>query len=293
MRLIVQLRATVNAAYNSAYHHKLRGALWTRIGDQYSHLHDAPNPIPMTFTNVMPWGEINEGGVYTVVIASPLEELLRDLSESLHANQELNVGEMRFRVVDQTVGSEVVGEPGDNGYLETQTGVMCALPKPVAETYGLDASKIDMGEAETRLYWQPEHGIGPFREVVEHALQHHHDVVYGDRYPGPCEVEGPLFDSYELLKTFSIPVTLTTGVTHPYVLSKWRLGYTVRCDNGVDASHHRRHLNLALDCGVGQKTSHGFGFLDDATLVDRVVDRQSQLHADSQAHEDRLTVEDS
>lgn len=284
MRLIVQLRATINAAYNSAYHHKLRGAIWTRVGEQYSHLHDTSEPIPMTFTNVMPWGEIIEGEVYTVVIASPYEALLSELSESLHANQEVNIGEMRFRVIDQTVGSEIVGEPRDNGFLETQTGVICALPKSVAKTYGLDASKINTGEAETRMFWQPEHGIGPFREVVEHSLQHHHDVVYGDRYPGPCEVDSPLFDSYELLKTFSIPVTLTTGVTHTYVLSKWRLGYTVRRDNGVDASHHRRHLNLALDCGVGQKTSHGFGFLDDANLVDRVVERQSQLRPEEQDH---------
>lgn len=282
MRLIIHLRATINASYDTAYHHKLRGALWTRIGEKYSHLHDSPEPIPMTFTNVMPWGDFQEGETYTLVVSSPNEELLADLSESLAANTEFNVGEWRFQVVGQSVATETVGSPGANGHLETQTGVICALPLQVAETYGVNTEEMKSGTSETRPYWQPAFGTGPFREVIEQNLQHHHDVVYGDRYPGPCEVDGPLFDSYELLKLYAIPVTLTAGVTHPYVLSKWRFGYTVRRDNGVDASHHRRHLNLALDVGVGQKTSHGFGFLDDASQVGEVVTREQQLTLDGE-----------
>jgi len=41
-----------------------------------------------------------------------------------------------------------------------------------------------------------------------------------------------------------------------YVLSKWKFEYTVRDD------HHRRHLNLALDCGLGERNSLGLGFVN-------------------------------
>jgi CRISPR-associated endoribonuclease Cas6 len=41
-----------------------------------------------------------------------------------------------------------------------------------------------------------------------------------------------------------------------YVLSKWRFGYEVRDDD------HRRHLNLALDTGIGGRNALGFGFLN-------------------------------
>jgi CRISPR-associated endoribonuclease Cas6 len=41
-----------------------------------------------------------------------------------------------------------------------------------------------------------------------------------------------------------------------YVLSKWEFSYTVRDD------HHRRHLNLALDCGLGERNSLGLGFVN-------------------------------
>jgi len=41
-----------------------------------------------------------------------------------------------------------------------------------------------------------------------------------------------------------------------YVLSKWRFGYTVQDE------HHRRHLNLALDTGLGERNSLGLGFIN-------------------------------
>jgi CRISPR-associated endoribonuclease Cas6 len=48
-----------------------------------------------------------------------------------------------------------------------------------------------------------------------------------------------------------------------YVLSKWEFSYTVRDD------HHRRHLNLALDCGLGERNSLGLGFvnLDEDSVI--------------------------
>jgi CRISPR-associated endoribonuclease Cas6 len=70
------------------------------------------------------------------------------------------------------------------------------------------------------------------------------------------EHDGELFESYELIKTFALPVTVTEGEELTYVVSKWKLGYRVRDD------HHRRHLNLALDCGIGERNSLGFGFVN-------------------------------
>jgi len=51
-------------------------------------------------------------------------------------------------------------------------------------------------------------------------------------------------------------VTPTQGQQETWVLSKWKLDYTVRDDN------HRRHLNLALDVGLGERNSLGFGFVN-------------------------------
>jgi CRISPR-associated endoribonuclease Cas6 len=63
-------------------------------------------------------------------------------------------------------------------------------------------------------------------------------------------------------------VTVTEGVEETWVLSKWRFEYTVRDD------HHRQHLNLALDCGIGERNGLGFGFVN---VVDRTRPSETEL----------------
>lgn len=96
----------------------------------------------------------------------------------------------------------------------------------------------------------------PFRNQIEANLDQKHDQFAPDYQPGPSDVDGDLFDAYELIKTFAIPVTVTEGVQETWVLSKWRFDYTVRDDD------HRRHLNLILDVGIGERNSLGFGFVN-------------------------------
>jgi CRISPR-associated endoribonuclease Cas6 len=59
------------------------------------------------------------------------------------------------------------------------------------------------------------------------------------------------------------------------VLSKWRFDYTVRDD------HHRRHLNLALDTGIGERNSLGFGFVNITEKTDSRAGREASVDAQS------------
>ncbi len=96
----------------------------------------------------------------------------------------------------------------------------------------------------------------PLRNQIESNLDKKHGLFLPDYLPGPSDVDGDLFSGYELIKTFAIPVTVTQGERRTFVLSKWRFDYTVRDDD------HRRHLNLALDTGLGERNSLGFGFVN-------------------------------
>ena len=118
------------------------------------------------------------------------------------------------------------------------------------------------------VFWRPEHTMKPFRNQVVANLDRKHGLFAPEHLPGPSDRDGELFDSYELIKTFALPVTVTEGEEMTYVLSKWRLGYRVRDD------HHRRHLNLALDCGIGERNSLGFGFVN---ITDQTRPGESEL----------------
>lgn len=245
------MRARADTAYDNSYHHKLRGRIWRALeGTQYDEIHDANRPKPVTYSNPFPPGDMQEGDERTLLVASPDEELLAHVAADLQDDRELNIGEMPFTVEDLSSLSPDVGEPGTSGTLESGTGVLVRIPPWRFEEYGIDS---DHDQAE---FWRPEHTMEPFVNQVEANLDKKHDLYCPEYLPGPSDVDGDLFDGYELIKTFALPVTPTQGERETWVLSKWRLDYTVRDDD------HRRHLNLALDVGLGERNSLGFGFVN-------------------------------
>jgi CRISPR-associated endoribonuclease Cas6 len=267
MRVLARLRARRDIAYDNAYHHKLQGRLWGALEDtQYDHLHDENRPKPFTYSNPFPPRDMQEGDERTLLVASPEEELLAHVAADLKDDPELNIGEMPFSVEGFTPLAPDVGEPGTSGTIDTGTGVVVRIPPWRFDEYGLD---IDHDEAE---FWRPEHTMEPFKNQIEANLDKKHDLYCPDYLPGPSEVDGDLFDGYELLKTFAIPVEPTTGRTETWVLSKWEFDYTVRDDD------HRRFLNLALNVGIGERNSLGFGFCN---IVEKTGPGETELEGEN------------
>ncbi|QZA88401.1 CRISPR-associated endoribonuclease Cas6 [Salinarchaeum sp. IM2453] len=249
MRILVRLQARHDAAYDNAYHHKLQGRIWNALDEsEYGGLHDENQPMPFTYSNPFPPRNMEEGDERNLIVASPEEELLAHIAADLKDDPELNIGEMPFTVERITPLSPDVGEPGTTGTIETGTGIVVRIPPWRFDEYDLD---IDHDQAE---FWRPEHTMEPFKNQIHANLDKKHELYCPDYLPGPSDVSGQLFDGYELIKTFALPVTPTTGMKETWMASKWRFDYTVRDDE------HRRHLNLALDVGIGERNSIGFGF---------------------------------
>jgi CRISPR-associated endoribonuclease Cas6 len=157
---------------------------------------------------------------------------------------------MPFHVDELTSLAPDVGEPGTTGTIETGTGLLVRIPPWMAEEYGIER------RGDQAIYWRPKHSMEPLRTQLENNVDKKHRLFCPDHLPGPSDKSYSLFDDYELIKTFSIPVTVSQGTELTYVLSKWRFGYTVRDDD------HRRHLNLALDTGLGERNALGLGFVN-------------------------------
>lgn len=261
MRIELTLDAIADAAYDTAAHHKLRGRIWQALEsrEEFAETHESDHGVGFAFSNVFPWGEIQEGDQRYLRIASPRRDILDTLIQQFGRNRSFDVGQMRFEIADISGHAPDVGEPGSTGRMDTGTGVFCSLSRQVAEEHCLDTAEIDAGEAETDMFWRPKHGMEPLQATIRRSLQQTHERFGDDYYDGPTDVEKPLFNEIEPIKddiTYAIRFQPATAVNRTVVLSKWRLGYRVRDDT------HRYHLNLALDAGIGQRREHGFGFLN-------------------------------
>lgn len=252
MRLLIKLTARMDAVYLNSHHEKIRGRLWRALdGTDYDDRHDSNEPPGFCYSLVFPPRDMQAGDQRWLLVASPDEQLLAYVAEDLQVDRELNLGEMPFTIENVNALAPDVGEPGTSGTLESGTGVLVRIPPWQREAYGIEG---DYGDQAT--YWRPEHTMEPFRKQVRANLDRKHRLFAPEYLPGPSDRDGELFASYDLLKTYALPVDVTEGQRMTYILSKWELGYTVRDDD------HRRHLNLALDCGIGERNALGFGFLN-------------------------------
>ncbi len=251
MRLLIRLHADADASYETAYHRGLAGRIWRALDNsQFDDLHDSSEPTGLSFSNPFPFGPISEGDQLNVLVASTSDDVLRALGRNLIEDRDFNIKQMPFTVEEVTGVSPDVGEPGTKGVLETATGLVVRIPPHKFDEYNIDAPD---DESE---FWKPEHSLRPLKRQLENNLDRKHTQFCQEYLPGPSDVDGNLFDEYELIKTYALPVAVTEGVELTYVLSKFRFGYTVRDDD------HRRHLNLALDAGLGERNSLGFGFVN-------------------------------
>jgi CRISPR-associated endoribonuclease Cas6 len=241
----------MDASYDNAYHDKLRGRIWRGLeGTEYDDLHDEQRPLGFCFSCPIPPFDMEEGDERVVLISATDRDLLGEIAADLEANPEFNIGEMPFEVTDMSLLGPDVGEPGTTGIIRTGTGLLVRIPPWQADEYDIETG------GDHAQFWRPEHSMEPLRVQLENNLDKKHGHYCPDDLPGPSDVEGSLFNEYDLQKTYALPVKVSEQTELTYVVSKWEFGYTVRDD------HHRRHLNLALDTGLGERNSLGFGFLN-------------------------------
>jgi CRISPR-associated endoribonuclease Cas6 len=145
MRIELALDATADAAYDTAAHHKLRGRIWKALETEYGDEHGTDEGVGFVFSNVFPWGELEEGDRRYLRIASPRRDVLDTLVEQFGRDRAFDVGQMRFEVADIDAHAPQVGEPGSTGRIDTGTGVFCALGRDLAERHGLDTTEMDAG----------------------------------------------------------------------------------------------------------------------------------------------------
>jgi CRISPR-associated endoribonuclease Cas6 len=248
MRVLARLSARADGVYDNAYHHKLRGRIWKALrGTPYEAEHGTSTPVGFCFSNPFPWGDFEEGDQRHLLFAATRNELLAEIAADLCEEPELNVGEMPFRVTDIKSVYPDVGPPGTCGTLRSDTGIFAKVPPQY---------KTDEDPDDTDTFWRPEHGLGTFKNYIRTQLQRRHDRFAPEGVLGPKEVGEPLFTAYDHQKQYALPVNVATEQERSVVVNKWEFDYEVR-----DATH-RYHLNLALDAGLGGRTTLGFGFLN-------------------------------
>lgn len=242
MRCLVTLRSLKDQAYTSSYHVQLQGVIY-RILDRADHneIHDREPFKFVTFSNIFPPTDMEEGDERTLIIASPNEPLVDDIATAIHEMGRLEPGHQQYSVESITTFSI---DPDREGRMITGTPIVIRLPADRCEEYNIDPGKFD------DVYWRLEHNSEAFIDSVEGNLARKYEDYYDRTSP-----DRPYFTSYNPRKQVSVPLHYEDRKV-TVIGTTWELDY--ECPN----REMHRLMCLAYSTGLGELNTTGFGFMN-------------------------------
>jgi len=153
--------------------------------------------------------------------------------------EKINIGEMSF-YIDGV--KKFDPRPGN---LRTATPIIIRIPEKNYEKYDVKIRK------RRYVYWRPEISFEAFVKQLEENVFKKHREFYGEVN------EVPLFEGYRFLKT-TVNHLVIDGVEHKVIGSLWEFWFT-----GLKKDRERyRLIKFAMDCGLGERNTYGFGFVN-------------------------------
>ena len=253
MRLLIYLRAAKEQSYELMYHHKLQGFIYGLLRDSgFGTLHDKEGYKFFCFSNIFPIGDMGEGKILKLLVASPNDKLIESLETPLRglsaSKRRINIGEMSFEVVGLKK-LEIKLKSRDLKVL-TATPVIIRIPERNYERYGIPEE-----ERKARyVYWRPKYSFEAFLKQLSENLIKKFNDFYGTKLS-----EYELFEQFVFRRVTATKVAID-GREYVLVGSMWEFQWDYMDET------QRRVIEFGLDSGFGERNSLGFGFVNKISL---------------------------
>ena len=251
MRISIGLTSKGNYSYDLRCHHKIQGFVYNLLKDtKYVKLHDKNGPKFFCFSNIIPPKDIFQEDKRTLVIASPVKEIIIEMQKRLldMFNKDIGIGEYSFTIKSVKVFSNNIQK---NASIITGTPIIIRIPKVKFKEYGIEHSG-------KYIYWSSKKGdpFEPFIKQLEENLLKKYKSFYNLTTKQIKNMESetlPLFQEFYFKKSVCNHV-LIEGQEHKVYGSLWRFNFYHL------NKKQQELLQFGLDTGFGEKNSMGFGF---------------------------------
>ena len=233
---------------NFEYHHAVQRFIYSVLGDlspPFRDLHDKKGYKFFCFSNIF----AGQDQMFNLIVSSPndkfIEEISNRLSQLIETHSPILIGETQFELPKLMVFSHKnLVFPLK---IITATPIIIRIPQQKA-TAALEANSMSYRE----VYWRDNYPISLFIEGIESNL----DKKYRDYSTLGIKknINDSLFAEYKFKKQVSTKIHMhDTDVI--VIGSLWEIGFSNDIDESVQM--------FALDCGLGERNSLGFGFVNE------------------------------
>lgn len=247
-RLLVKLRATERSTFDREYHKDLQGLVYSLLrGSSDYNVHDKPGYKFFSFSEVFPFGDLRKGDIRNWVIASPNAGFIFYLKEQLEYLQNVRIGAMQFKV-ESCNFVEVRLAKDRPVSLITGSPIATRIPMYRFE----EANALNLVNGYGSSYWRCTHPVELFINQLEANLRKKYSAYTGTKAAKDDQETEPIFYSSRFLKQVAIEVPITSDYRQTVIGSKWLFRFAAGSNL----------VRFALDVGLGEHNSLGFGFMN-------------------------------
>ncbi len=248
MRIILKLKPLGPFSPNFEYHHAVQAFIYSALNNlssRFHDLHDKKSYKFFCFSNIF----AGQDKLLSLIISSPHDKLIEEISNWLsplvETSSPIQIGNTQFELQKSTVFSyKRLVFPLK---LITATPILLRLPKEkVLKELGASSIPYDA------VYWRNNFPLSLFIDGITSNL----DKKYRDYTALNIKknTNDILFADYKFKKQVSTKIRMH-NVDVTVIGSLWELGFSDDIDEFVQV--------FALDCGLGERNSLGFGFMNE------------------------------
>lgn len=227
---------------NFQYHHKVQGFIYSLLRNtEFENLHDKKGYKFFCFSNIFKSNK-SDNKIYNLIISSPSKDFIEQVSYQLHKiidNQiPIEIGILFELVSYKKLENEKLVFP-----LQIITGspIVLRIPLSLYEKYKVESAPYKS------IYWRSNHPVQLFVEALEKNLKKKYFEFTN------IQIDYRIFETFNFKKQVSTKLEIGNSLI-PIIGSLWGFGFSKKVSKELQL--------FALDCGLGERNSLGFGFMN-------------------------------
>ncbi|MGH2611443.1 MAG: CRISPR-associated endoribonuclease Cas6 [Rhabdochlamydiaceae bacterium] len=240
MRILLSIKSLQDYQINFEYHHKVQGFIYSLLRNtKFDHLHDKQGFKFFCFSNIYKAKDANH---HSLIISSPDQDFITQVEYQLNKIIEnqipIELGSL-FELI------KIVKIPQKNLSFPlkiiTQSPIIIRIP---IEKY---QGRVTDTAPYKEIFWRKDHPADLFINAMEKNLKKKFAEFSKKTF------KGRIIEKFDFKKQVSTKIYVANSKV-PVIGSLWRLDFSSEVPRDIQL--------FALDCGLGERNSIGFGFVN-------------------------------
>ena len=247
MRLLLDIKPQKEEKVIFPYFLQLQGVIYHFLqGTSYQKLHQKKSYKFFCFSNIFSSKEnfkvFKKDRLYHWIISSPDKNFLKTLARKFLKKESFNLQKIPFKIEGVRLFKVKLKK---RLKLISSTPIILRIPKEKFKEY-----EISPPREYNYLFWRPQYPFEAFLKQLEANIFKKYKTFYQKEIK-----EFPIFQRFIFKKSVSIPLKIH-GKETLYIGSLWEFHFDF-----LDKKT-KNILEFAIDCGLGEANSKGFGFVN-------------------------------